>query len=505
VVPEKTPEYRKDPRFSVNWITIIWSMVASACLTLGAMNLLVWLENRTAWANLLISVMAAATAGIAFGELSMMLAATSAEFGSALRWTHLPVWLVVVSLVLFVRYYLRSGRPWLAWTIIASRTLSLVLNFVFIPNINYREISSLDHIHVLGETVSTAQGVHNPWMLIGQASVFLLAIFVIDAAVVNRRRESRQKAFLLSSTILFFVVASMVQVVLVFWGVVSMPITISVFFLGIVAVTAYEMSRDVQRAAQLARELRESEARLRDIIFSMGDWMWEVDDKGVYTYSSAKGKELFGHVIGKTPFDLMPPEEARRVGALFAEIASQRAPIKDLENWNTGRNGERICLLTNGVPVLDETGKLKGYRGVDKDITERKSIEQSLQASEEKFREFFKNTPDYCYIISPEGTILNINQSALRALGYEREELIGKPVSMIYESGAYTRMKELFDQGTANGQIRNEETHRPSQRRRREGQGWQDHIFNFRTDRHYRAQERGSRAQGRPGTVQSRG
>jgi PAS domain S-box-containing protein len=102
-------------------------------------------------------------------------------------------------------------------------------------------------------------------------------------------------------------------------------------------------------------------------------------------------------------------------------------------------------------------GNLKGYRGVDKDITERKSMEESLKTSEERFREFFKSTPDYCYIISPEGTILNMNRSALRALGYEREELIGKPVSMIYEAGSYTRMQELFDQWKASGQIRNEE------------------------------------------------
>ena len=49
----------------MNTVTIIWSMVASACLTLAAMNLLVWLKERTAWSNLLISVMASGTAGIA--------------------------------------------------------------------------------------------------------------------------------------------------------------------------------------------------------------------------------------------------------------------------------------------------------------------------------------------------------------------------------------------------------------------------------------------------------
>jgi len=441
----------------MNLVTIIWSMIASACLTLAAMNLLVWFQKRTSWANLLISMTAAGTAGIAFCELFIMLATTPAELGRALWWANFPVWMVIVSLVLFVRLYLLSGRAWLAWTIIGMRTLALVLNFVVSPNLNYREISSLHHIRFLGESVSIAQGVANPWMLIPQASTFLLVIFVVDAALAVRRRNDRRKAFLLSTAIVFFVVASLAQAVLVFWGVISMPITFSLFSLGIVAAMAFEMSLDVQRAAQLSDNLRESEARLRDITFSMADWVWEVDEKGVYTYSSAKGSELFGHVIGKTPLDLMPPDEAKRVAVIFSEIAAKKLPIKDLENWNIGKDGERICLLTNGVPLLDEAGNLKGYRGVDKDITERKRIEESLRTSEEKFREFFENTPDYCYIISPEGTILNINRSALRALGYEREELIGKPVSMIYESGSYTKMKELFDQWKASGQIRNEE------------------------------------------------
>jgi PAS domain S-box-containing protein len=297
--------------------------------------------------------MAAGTAGVAFGELSMMMAQTPAEFGSAMRWTHLPLWVVIVSLVLFIRQYLRSGRVWLAWSVVALRTLSLVLNFVFDPNLNYREISPLHHLSFLGESVSVARGVPNPWMLVAQVGTLLLAIFVVDAALTLRRRDDRQKALLLSSTIMFFVVASLVQSVLVLWGVVSMPITISFFFLGIVAVTAYEMSLDVHRSAQLAQNLRESEARLRDITFSMGDWVWEVNEKGVYTYSSAKGVELFGRVIGKTAFDHMPPEEAKRVEQLFSEIAARKAPIKDLENWNVRKDGERICLLTNGVPVRE--------------------------------------------------------------------------------------------------------------------------------------------------------
>src|SRR5512139_3591005 len=98
----------------MNLVTVIWSSIASVCLTLAAVNLLVWIKKRTARANLLISVMAAATAVTAFFELFMMLAETPEAYGRFMRWVQLPIWMVVVSLVLFIIQYLRAGRPWLA-------------------------------------------------------------------------------------------------------------------------------------------------------------------------------------------------------------------------------------------------------------------------------------------------------------------------------------------------------------------------------------------------------
>ncbi len=150
-----------------------------------------------------------------------------------------------------------------------------------------------------------------------------------------------------------------------------------------------ELEKEICDRSLAQVSLVESENRLRDIMFSMADWVWEIDSNGVYTYSSEKGYEIFGRspedVIGKTLFDFIPPDESRKVVAIFSEILANKAPIKDLENWYIKKNGERVCLLTNGVPILDEQGNLKGYRGVDKDITERK------QAEEEK-RRFYRDT-----------------------------------------------------------------------------------------------------------------
>ncbi|MFA6126795.1 MAG: PAS domain S-box protein [Bacteroidales bacterium] len=167
---------------------------------------------------------------------------------------------------------------------------------------------------------------------------------------------------------------------------------------------------DITERRQTEMALEQSEERLRGIISNIADWVWEVDEKGVYTYSSQAGIDYFGKsgddVLGKTPFDFMTPDEAQRVATLFSEIVKNKAPIKDLENWNIKKNGEMICLLTNGRPILDDEGNLKGYRGVDQDITERKQAADKLHEKDIQFRKLSSNVPDLIFQFTrrPDGT-----------------------------------------------------------------------------------------------------
>ncbi|MCD6127264.1 MAG: PAS domain-containing protein, partial [Methanomicrobia archaeon] len=130
---------------------------------------------------------------------------------------------------------------------------------------------------------------------------------------------------------------------------------------------------DITEKKKIEKELRESEKRFRDVALSSADWIWEVDKNGRYTFASGKVKQILGYdpeeIIGKTPLELMPKEEAERIGKILEKIVSEKKPIVDLENWNLTKEGEKVCLLTNGVPIIDEKGDLLGYRGVDKDIT----------------------------------------------------------------------------------------------------------------------------------------
>jgi two-component system sensor kinase FixL len=272
------------PGLLVSWVTVVWSMAASACLTLAVVHLLVWSRRRTAWANLLFSLASVGTAGYAGCELWMMHSQTPVEFGTAVRWMHVPVWVLIVSLVGFTRVYLRAGRLWLAWAVFGARTLALLLNFGPAANLNYREMSALRHVPFLGEAVSVGEGVPNPWMLVGQLSLLLFVALVVDASLAAWRRGDRRQALVVGGSLVFFATGGALESVLVLWGIVQAPLTATLLYLGLLAAMGYELSNDVLRAARLSDDLRERDQQmtLAADAADLGLWVWATPQNTVW-------------------------------------------------------------------------------------------------------------------------------------------------------------------------------------------------------------------------------
>jgi len=371
-------------------ITIIWSMSASACLTVAGINLLVWCRDRRAWANLLFSLTATSTAAFALCELWMMHAGTPAEFTTVLKLGHVAVWLLVVSLVGFVRLYLKAGRPWLAWMVCGLRTLALILNFLVGQNLNYLEITRLRHIKFLGESVQIAEGVPNPWMLVGQLSLLALLIFATDATVTAWRRGDLHRALTVGGIAVFFSLVSACQAVLVFWGIVRMPIVASLSFVGMVAVMGYELGSEMLRAAQLDRKLQVSEAGLHEIEERMrlaveavgfGIWIrdfvhdevWATDNwRALFGFSKTDRLE-FGNILQR-----LHPED-RDAFRLVLEKATEGAGSYEAEYRIVLPSGEVRWVGSRGRVVFDASGRAILIRGISQDITERKRAEEETQ------------------------------------------------------------------------------------------------------------------------------
>ncbi|WP_372726709.1 PAS domain S-box protein [Nostoc sp. TCL26-01] len=189
-----------------------------------------------------------------------------------------------------------------------------------------------------------------------------------------------------------------------------------------------------QQAALRDRQeaLTQSEQRFRNLVEASSDWVWEVDENTIYTYASPQIRDILGYepqeLLGKTPFDFMPPAEAQRVKDIFAPIAAMQQPFKFLESINIHRDGHLVILETSGVPIVDLTGKLCGYRGIDRDITTRKQAEVNLHNTQQQLQAILDNSPTVIFVLDTQNRFVLINQEYEKLINFTQNEIVGKSI-----------------------------------------------------------------------------
>lgn len=193
---------------------------------------------------------------------------------------------------------------------------------------------------------------------------------------------------------------------------------------------------DIDEHKRQEAALRCSEQRFRNLVEAGSDWVWEVDENAVYTYVSPQVKDILGYepeeVLGKTPFEIMTPKEAERVMNIYAPLAAAQQPYKCLENTNVHKQGYLVVLETSGVPVFDAAGKFCGYRGMDRDITVRKQVENHLYQTQQQLQTILDNSPAVIYITDLQDRYILINQRYERLFNFSTADIIGKNVYDIW-------------------------------------------------------------------------
>ena len=130
----------------MNWVQIAWIIMSAASVTLGVIHLFVWFKQRSQYAHLLFFALAVSAAAFGAFELAMMRAQSAADYAAMLRWAHVLLAMVVLSIVWFVHFYFDAGILWVAYTISGLRLLALGLNFGTAVNINFREVFLLNQV-----------------------------------------------------------------------------------------------------------------------------------------------------------------------------------------------------------------------------------------------------------------------------------------------------------------------------------------------------------------------
>ncbi|MFC1782804.1 PAS domain S-box protein, partial [Planctomycetota bacterium] len=206
------------------------------------------------------------------------------------------------------------------------------------------------------------------------------------------------------------------------------------------------IARDITERKQTEEALREKEETIRALVETSRDWIWSIDAKGVHTYCNPAVENILGYsageLVGKLSLELIHEDDRKMIEAKLPNwISEKRGWNNLLIRWHH-KDGSFRYLESNAVPILDAQNELIGFRGVDRDITERKRQEEELkkhrerleelvkertaelEKSEEKYRQVIENSHDIIYAISPEGILTFISPQAFK-LGYSEKEIIG--------------------------------------------------------------------------------
>jgi PAS domain S-box-containing protein len=186
---------------------------------------------------------------------------------------------------------------------------------------------------------------------------------------------------------------------------------------------------DAVREQRAEKLLREAESRLRLITENMQDMLLLTDTNLICIFASASHKWILGYepseLVGKNIYELIHPDDVAR---------AMKAAEKALKNNSGGtmevrvRRADGSYIVSEGIGKIltDENGQVTGMMFTSRDITERRRIEQTLKASERKYRKLFEEAMDAIFVADAEtGILIDCNRAATALTGRAKSEIIG--------------------------------------------------------------------------------
>ena len=198
------------------------------------------------------------------------------------------------------------------------------------------------------------------------------------------------------------------------------------------------MARDLTEQERTQRRLRQSEEHFRRLVESLQEYgVFMTSPEGVVESWNRGAQRLTGHrthdVVGAPISQLMPEEEvARQTHQAVVERAA-RVGTADYEGWLVRKGGARFWALMTLSAIEDNTGRLRGFSTVVRDLSERKRTEQALRESEEHFRLLVESIQDHAvFMVSADGVVESWNRGAQRLNGARAQQVVGAPIQRFF-------------------------------------------------------------------------
>ena len=174
-------------------------------------------------------------------------------------------------------------------------------------------------------------------------------------------------------------------------------------------------------------ELRESEARYRDIVETAHEGIAIIATDGTFTFANRRFAELLGYSVDELvgrPLSLIVPEGERETTARRLAQSQQGASLEH-EVMYRRRDGTELWALLRTSPVRDANGRQVGTLGMTTDRTHFRQAEEARRKSEEQYRQIVEATSDGIIKVDAGKVIVFVNQRLAEMLGYEPAGMIG--------------------------------------------------------------------------------
>jgi PAS domain S-box-containing protein len=148
------------------------------------------------------------------------------------------------------------------------------------------------------------------------------------------------------------------------------------------------IARDISARKGAEEALKDSEEKFRSIVETTNEWIWAIDLEGQHIYTNPAIEQILGYkteeILGANVLEFVHPEDSDELAGLLQQSIEKKRGWNGLVlRWKHKHGGFRH-LESNGLPVFDPQGTLIGYRGADRDITQRKLAEEALSQQAER-------------------------------------------------------------------------------------------------------------------------
>jgi len=224
-----------------------------------------------------------------------------------------------------------------------------------------------------------------------------------------------------------------------------------------------------EQKAELLQARKNEQNLLQTLIDNIPDRVYAKDTQGRKTLSNiadlrASGGKKAEDVIGKSDFDLYPPELAAQYWADDEAVLKTGIPILNREERGHDNDANQVWIMTTKAPLRDSTGQIVGLLGIGRDITARKHAETEL-LREKKFLDALNlNSPAAIVVLDIEENIVSCNPAFEQLYGYTSPEIVGKNLDELITTPEMINDAHLYTQKAMTSLV-----HGIGKRRRKDG------------------------------------